>query len=61
MNIAICDDQKNFREQLENQLTNYYANTNISINICHFSSGEELISATTLFDLIFLDIQMNLV
>lgn len=59
MNIAICDDQKNFREQLENQLTNYYANTNISINICHFSSGEELISATTLFDLIFLDIQMK--
>lgn len=59
MNIAICDDDKRFRDFLEKHLKNYYDERSISLNIFHFSSGEEILEYDLLFDLVFLDIEMG--
>lgn len=59
MNIAICDDDKIFRRFLENHLRNYYDERSIPLNFFHFSSGEELLENNLLFDLVFLDVEMN--
>lgn len=59
MNIAICDDDRNFRDYLEIQLRNYFDDRGIRTNIFHFSCGEELLNDGMLFDLVFLDIQMG--
>lgn len=59
MNIAICDDDKKFREFLETQLKNYYDERSIPLNFVHFSSGEEILEHNLLFDLVFLDIEMG--
>ena len=39
MNIAICDDDKSFRDLLEKHLRNYFNDRNISLNIFQFPSG----------------------
>lgn len=59
MNIAICDDDKDFRDFLENSLRNYFNEKNILLNIFQFSSGEELLKEELLFDLVFLDVEME--
>lgn len=59
MNIAICDDEKNFRTMLENNLRNYFDERSIALNIFQFSSGEELLQSGLLFDLAFLDVEME--
>lgn len=59
MNIAICDDDKRFRDYLEKHLRNYYNERSISLNFFQFSSGEELLDNSLLFDLIFLDVEMG--
>lgn len=59
MNIAICDDDKKFRDFLENHLRNYYDERSIPLNFFHFSSGEEFLENDLLFDLVFLDVEMG--
>lgn len=59
MNIAICDDNRDFRVDLENNLRFYFDERSVALNILHFSSGEELISSDLLFDLVFLDVEMG--
>ncbi len=59
MNIAICDDEFIFRNYLEDQLKVYYGERSIPLNILHFDSGEALIHSTFLFDLVFLDVEMQ--
>ena len=54
MNIAICDDEKNIRELLEDKVKKLYPNAKI---IC-FSSGEELLLLKEHIDILLLDIQM---
>ena len=54
MNIAICDDEKNIRELLEDKVKKLYPNARI---IC-FSSGEELLLFEEHIDILLLDIQM---
>lgn len=53
MNIAICDDDKSFRDLLEKHLRNYFNDRNISLNIFQFPSGEKLLENQLLFDLVF--------
>ena len=59
MNIAICDDDKSFRDLLEKHLRNYFNDRNISLNIFQFPSGEKLLENQLLFDLVFLDVEMG--
>lgn len=59
MNIAICDDDKSFRDLLEKHLRNYFNERNISLNFFQFSCGEDLLNSDILFDLVFLDVEMG--
>lgn len=59
MNIAICDDNEDFRALLENSLRNYFDEKSVSLNIFQFKSGEELLADELLFDLVFLDVEME--
>lgn len=59
MNIAVCDDDKSFCDFLEKHLRTYYDEKGISLNIFSFSSGEELLESDSLFDLVFLDVEMG--
>ncbi len=59
MNIAICDDDNMFREDLEKYLKTYFNERSIPLNFFHFCCGEELLECEVLFDLVFLDIEMH--
>lgn len=59
MNIAICDDDKSFRDLLEKHLKNYFDERSIPLNFFQFSSGEDLLKSDMLFDLAFLDVEME--
>ena len=55
MRIAICDDEKNIRELIENKVIKQYPQADIVL----FSSGEELLLSEIHIDILFLDIQMS--
>ncbi|PXV91521.1 LytTR family two component transcriptional regulator [Lachnotalea glycerini] len=61
MKIAICDDEKIFREQLKNYLYQYYKSLDVVIE--GFSSGESFLtvyqSNPQAYELIFMDIEME--
>lgn len=59
MNIAICDDDKAFRDYLKKHLKNYFDERSISLNFFQFSCGEDLLESDILFDLVFLDVEMG--
>lgn len=59
MNIAICDDDKGFRDHLEKHLKNYFNERSIPLNFLQFSCGEDLLKNELLFDLVFLDVEMG--
>lgn len=59
MNIAICDDEVLFREDLEKHLRNYYNRKSLVLKIVTFSCGEDLLESDVDFDLIFLDVEMD--
>jgi DNA-binding LytR/AlgR family response regulator len=61
MQIAICDDEKVFRDVIKAYLEPYKAN-NPEITETEFTCGEDLVAAYekgTRFDLIFLDVEMK--
>lgn len=60
--IAICDDENVIVNQIENIILEVCRRENIPVNIDAFYSGETLekqIAIGTIYDLIFLDIQMR--
>lgn len=62
--IAICDDEQVICSQIENFILRYAAENNEKIDTQVFYSGEELIRFLEMdqsFDLIFLDIELNLI
>lgn len=54
MRIGICDDQKEIREILTDKVKKYYPAEDIAV----YSSGEKLLAARKLPDILFLDVQM---
>ncbi|MBQ9886545.1 MAG: response regulator transcription factor [Lachnospiraceae bacterium] len=54
MNIAVCDDEENFRAKLIKYIKEY----DKSIQIVQFKRGRELLNSDKSFDIIFLDIEM---
>lgn len=59
MRIAICDDEKVFRDILKKELEKYAKEFGLDFVNTEFSSGEMLLSSDVDFDLIFMDYQMR--
>ena len=55
MTIAICDDEKIICEQIGKLVKKQIPDCDIEL----FASGETLLKETKIFDIIFLDIQMD--
>lgn len=58
MLVAICDDEKIFRDELKSFLVKYKLENHLCIDICQFSNGQELLNSHEIFDMVFLDYQM---
>ena len=59
MRIAICEDDKAYRKIILEYVTEYFKEHLIDFEYNEFSSGEELLSSDKIFDIVFLDIEMN--
>lgn len=59
MLVAICDDEKAFRDNLRTMILQYKTNRRLHIDIYEYATGEDLIQASKPFDMIFLDYQMS--
>lgn len=59
--IAVCDDEKYFREKIGTLLQEYSSAREFGINVESFASGEEFLASEKkeMFDVIFLDINME--
>ena len=54
MRVAICDNEKKYREETKNCIKEY----NPAIELVEFEDGSELVNAKGTFDLILLDVEM---
>ena len=59
MIIAICDDERIFRERLVQLIRLYSAESGVPVEYCTFSSGKELLGSDRSFDVIILDYMMD--
>ena len=59
MQIAICDDESFFRSNLKELLIDYKTKKRIQIDIFEYESGEALLNSDKVFDIVFMDYQMN--
>lgn len=60
LNIAICDDDKNIRDKVQNYLMEYFMHEKFKINFHQFDDGFFLIDSSIRFDIIILDIEMKI-
>lgn len=58
MQIAICDDEIIFREDLKSVLIEYKKEKRIHIDVFEYESGEDLLASKKIFDIVFMDYQM---
>lgn len=58
MQVAICDDEKIFRDELKKKLLEYRSEKRIEIDIYEFESGNSLLNSENVFDMVFIDYQM---
>ena len=59
MRIAICDDNKDYRELLLNYVRFYFNDKHIPFESEEYICGEDLLDSNTKFDIVFLDIEMR--
>ncbi len=59
MRIAICDDNKDYRQFLLNYVNCYFNDKHISFEVEEFTCGEALLDSNLKFDIVFLDIEMG--
>lgn len=62
MNVAVCDDQKEYRELLHQKILKHSFEHDYEVNVREFESGNKLLEAVgqgKRFDVYFLDIQMG--
>lgn len=59
LQIAICDDEKIWADELTNQIREYGREHDIIFHIDAFSSGADLIEQSEKFDIIILDIRLQ--
>lgn len=58
MRILICDDEKQYTEQLEEKIKDYIKSRGINAEITASGDPESIIKSDMSFDLVFLDVQM---
>jgi len=58
MLVAICDDEKFFRDELSAFLNKYKKDKRLCIDIMEFESGEDFLKCDYVFDIVFMDYQM---
>ena len=58
MQVAICDDELIFRNELRSCLVNYKKQRRIQMDIYEFSCGKDFLSSDLIFDVVFMDYQM---
>lgn len=58
MQVAICDDEKSFRDELKSVLIEYKMAKRIQIDIYEFENGDSLLNSNIVFDVLFIDFQM---
>lgn len=59
MNIAICDDEKIYRNKIERLVDEYFADKKLEYDCKQFSCGKELAEDVQVYDIVFLDIEME--
>lgn len=59
MQIAICDDNKEFRDILRKDIMEYKQEKKINISVTEFENGETLLESKEKYDMIFLDYVMK--
>ena len=59
MNIAICDDETEYANDIRMHLNQYSSEHGLTFDIYDFNSGEEILASNTVFDIAFLDIEMD--
>lgn len=59
MRIAICDDEKEYRELVRRYVDFYFTEHHIATEIVEFDCGEKLLDSENVFDIAFLDIEMQ--
>lgn len=59
MNIAICDDETEYANDIRVHLNQYSSEHGLTFDIYDFNSGEEILVSNTVFDIAFLDIEMD--
>ncbi len=56
LKIAVCEDEKIYADQINNLIQEYASLNSVMFDVQLFTNGHTLLSSTTKFDLIFLDI-----
>lgn len=59
MNIAICDDIKEYRLSIRAYAEAFFNNNNINYKVFEYKNGTELINSGFSFDIVFLDIELG--
>lgn len=59
MNIAVCDDEQDYRRFIMEHIKFYFNDKYIDFECSEYDSGESLLSSHKDFDIVFLDIEMN--
>jgi len=59
LNIAICDDETEYANDIRVHLNQYSSEHGLTFDIYDFNSGEEILVSNTVFDIAFLDIEMD--
>lgn len=59
MNIAICDDEKIYRDEIACLIDEYFDDKSLDYDYKQFSSGKDLADDSQTYDIVFLDIEME--
>ena len=59
MRIAVCDDEKYFRDELKTAINTYSNAHRLDSVVDEFKSGEDFLKANQVYDVVFLDYQMD--
>ena len=59
MKIAICDDEKEYIEDVKRHLNQYAYEHGLSFDLSEFNSSAEILKSNKEFDIAFLDIEMD--
>lgn len=58
INIAICDDDLEYIDDVERHISQYFAENGLTFNLFKSQNGNDLLNCEHDFDIAFLDIEM---